>query len=116
MRLLKKINTGKNACATSAAADGGDDGDLGVLVEFGGKAAGIARVFVADEEVHVFADLALFGEDAIAETRMAGEQGIERVAQSCGTRKIHDDLIGAAGERVQAAGYVNRNRHISGAS
>jgi hypothetical protein len=56
-----------------AARDGGDDGDFGVGREGSGEAAGVADVFVADEEVDVFADLALFSEDAVADA------GVERV-------------------------------------
>jgi len=56
-----------------AAGDGGDYGDFGGRREGSGEAAGVADVFVADEEVDVFADLALFGEDAVANA------GVERV-------------------------------------
>ena len=62
-------------CATECltAGDSGDDGDFGVGREGGGEAAGVAHVFVADEDVDVFADLAFFGDDAIANA------GIERI-------------------------------------
>ena len=62
----------------SAAADGGDYGDFGVGRKGSGEAAGVADVFVADEEVDVFADLALFGDDAIADA------GVERVKSGQG--------------------------------
>src|SRR5256885_17162588 len=68
----------------SAAGDGGDYGDFGVGREGSGEAAGVADVFVADEEGDVFADLALFGEDAVANAGGEGVKGRQSVGERGG--------------------------------
>jgi hypothetical protein len=50
----------------SSAADGGDDGNLESFLDGSGEAAGVADIFVSDEDVDVLADLALFVDDAVA--------------------------------------------------
>ena len=63
---------GNQNCLT--AGDGGDDGDFGVGREGSGETSGVADIFFADENVDVFADLALLVDDAIANAGMKGIQ------------------------------------------
>ena len=54
----------------SSAADGGDDGNFESFAEGSGEAAGVADIFVSDEDVDVLADLALFVDNAVADAGM----------------------------------------------
>ena len=94
----------------SAAGDGGDYGDFGVGWEGSGEAAGVADVFVADEEVDVFADLALFGENAIANARVEGAEGRQGIGE-CGRRLLNLDYAATCGKFAQGAGDVKRCGH-----
>jgi hypothetical protein len=54
----------------SSSADGGDDGNFESFADGSGEAAGVADIFVSDEDVDVLADLALFVDDAVASAGM----------------------------------------------
>ena len=94
----------------SAAGDGGDDGDFGVGGKGCGEAAGIANAFVADEDVDVFADMALLGDDAIANTGVKRIQGGESVGDEA-WRFGQFDFAAAFGELAQGAGDVKDDGH-----
>jgi len=55
-----------------AATNGGDYRDGGVGGEGSGQAAGVADRLVADEDVDEFAELAFFGEKAVAQSWVSG--------------------------------------------
>jgi hypothetical protein len=65
-RLERRARAGN----TSTAADGGDDGNFESFADGSGEAAGVADIFVSDEDVDVLADLALFVHDAVADAGM----------------------------------------------
>ena len=54
----------------SSAADCGNDGNFESFADGSGEAAGVADIFVSDEDVDVLADLALFVDDAVADAGM----------------------------------------------
>ena len=94
----------------SAAADGWDDGDFAVGGEERGEAAGIANVFVADEDVDVLADLALLGDDAVANAGVERVKGRQRIGQDFG-RLLHLDTAAASGKFTQRAWDVKDHWH-----
>ena len=101
--------SGRATCY-SAAGDGGDDRDFRVGRERSGKAAGVADVFIADEEIDVFADLALFGENAVANAGVEGVKGGQGIGES-GGRLLNLDYAATAGKFAQSAWDVKRYGH-----
>jgi len=63
--------------ALHAATNGGDYRDGGVGAEGSGQAAGVADRFVADEDIDVFAELAFFGEKAVAQSWVSGSEELQ---------------------------------------
>ena len=61
---------GRPARRTSSAADGRNDGNFESFGDGSGEAAGVADIFVSDEDVDVLADNALFVDDAVADSGM----------------------------------------------
>jgi len=96
--------------ACLAAGDGGDDGDFGVGREGGGEAACVAHVFFADEDVDVFADLALFVDDAIANAGMKGIEKRQGVGKNS-RRLFNSDFAAAAGKFAQRARNMKSDGH-----
>ena len=78
--MLRIIKT----AAVQTAADGGDYGDGGVGGEGCGQATGVADGFVADENIDVFAEVAFFGEKAIAQAGVGGPEGLQSLQKRGG--------------------------------
>ena len=78
-----RLRVNKTA-ALQTAADGGDYGDGGVGGEGSGQATGVADGFVAYENVDVFAELAFFGENAIAQSWVSGPEELQSLQESGG--------------------------------
>src|SRR5690242_8851439 len=97
---------------TCSAADGRDDRDLGAVLQGRLQAAGIAGVFVADEDVDVLADLSLLGNDAVADRRILFPQRLQGRGES-GGGMFEDDPAFASGEGSQGAGYQKSHRHLA---
>src|SRR6267154_1570663 len=66
------------------AADRGDYGDGGVGVEGTSQATGVADGFVAYENIDVFAELAFFGQKAIAQAGVSGPEELQSLQESGG--------------------------------
>src|SRR5258708_15642924 len=66
------------------AADRGDYGDGGVGVDGTGQATGVADGFVAYENIDVFAEVAFFGEKAIAQAGVSGPEELQSLQESGG--------------------------------
>jgi hypothetical protein len=91
---------------TSSAADGGDDGDFQSFVDGGGEAAGVADIFVSEEDVDVLADLALFVDDAVADAGIERPERGERVGDSAAS-KGNLDSSASGGEFAQGSGDLD---------
>ena len=79
-----RCESGGQTAAVQTAADGGDYGDGGVGGEGCGQATGVADGFVADENIDVFAELAFFGQKAIAQAGVSGPEELQSLQESGG--------------------------------
>jgi hypothetical protein len=95
--------------AMSSAADGGDDGNFESFADDSGEAAGVADIFVSDEDVDVLADLALFVDDAVADTGMERPERGERVGDGAASEGDLDSSE-SGGEFAQGSGDVDGDR------
>lgn len=94
-----------------AAGDGGYDADFCVRGNRGGEPVQVANVFFANKNVDVLARLAGFGEDAVAQTGIGEEKGLETFEKA--RARAHFDFdFGLLGcEFAKRAGDVEGNEH-----
>ena len=100
-----RCETAGLADAASTSAHRRDDGDHRVGREMGCKAAEVADVLVADEDVDVGPDLSLLGNDAVAEARIRAPEFRQHIIEN--RRPMFDfDAAAAAGEFAKSCGDV----------
>ena len=105
--MLRIIKT----AAVQTAADGGDYGDGGVRGEGSGQAIGVADGFVADENIDVFAELAFFGENAIAQAGVSGPEELQSFQKS-GGRAWELDFAALLRKIAKWAGDMYGDAHL----
>ena len=105
--MLRIIKT----AAVQTAADGGDYGDGGVRGEGSGQAIGVADGFVADENIDVFAEVAFFGEKAVAQSRVRGPEELQSFKKRGGrSRELNFSTL--LRKIAKRAGDMYGNAHL----
>ncbi len=105
--MLRIIKT----AAVQTAADGGDYGDGGVRGEGSGQAIGVADGFVADENIDVFAEVAFFGEKAIAQAGVSGPEELQSL-QKRGGRAGELNFTALLRKIAKRAGDMHSDAHL----
>ena len=105
--MLRIIKT----AALQPAADSGDYGNGGFGGEGCGQATGVADGFVADENIDVFAEVAFFGEKAIAQAGVSGPEELQSL-QKRGGRASKLNFTALLRKIAKRAGDMHSDAHL----